>query len=674
MRGAPPGDTGYYIDGIRVPILFHVGAGPSVVAPALIERVDLFPSAYPSRFGRAVGGVMAGETTAPSPIARGEAQARVFDAGAFVEAPFADGRGSALVGGRYSYTQALLALVAPDYGLGYGDYQARLAYAVTGRDTLSVFAFGSFDNLENREIDRKLFDVSVPSAGSALGQEDRARAHPSRRHARRRSRAQRRRIFAGRRVHGRHGRRTARLELEERVDPDLLVRGGADFAVEDVSAEREQWDTGVVAFPERTDLGGGVWVDGVFRPTNRVEVVPGMRLDLARSREEDHVFPEPRLATRVEVSRGVAWIAAFGIAHQLPTASVHVPGQTGGLLEQSVQTAYQASQGIETALPEAMLARATAFYTFIRADDFLPVTAHNYGLELFLRRDFTQRLGGFVSYTLSRSERRGGPIERPSSFDRTHVISAVLGYDLGAGFRLGTRAYYASGRYFIEACGAPNCGPGDPMAPRIYTSTGRLDSFFRLDLRFEKRWTLANGMSLAGTFEWFNALLASEATGVEWNPIRGGLIEEDRSPLTLPSIGIEAAFKRSSWRFGFSVRSMRSNHSLSTRQATALCPSPRDSSEVSPGHEFFFKNSSEVTLEVLGDSRRLRSEEVPEITPVHGRSALRSRRTWLRAARARPRRGSPNSAGRAPTLRGASSSTAGAGSFGSRSRAGRNRR
>ena len=49
-------------------------------------------------------------------------------------------------------------------------------------------------------------------------------------------------------------------------------------------------------------------------------------------------------------------------------------------------------------------------------------------------------------------------------------------------------------------------------------------------------------MSLAATFEWFNALLASEATGAQWNPSRGGLVEEDRSPLTLPSIGIEASF------------------------------------------------------------------------------------------------------------------------------------
>ena len=150
VRGAPPGDVGYFIDGIRVPLLFHVGAGPSVIAPALVDSVELVPSAYPARFGRFAGGIMSGETTAPSPVARAEAQARVFDAGAMIEQPFANGRGSALLAGRYSYTQALLALVAPEYGLGYWDYQARLAYNTSPRDRLSVMAFGAYDHLATR--------------------------------------------------------------------------------------------------------------------------------------------------------------------------------------------------------------------------------------------------------------------------------------------------------------------------------------------------------------------------------------------------------------------------------------------------------------------------------------------------------------------------------------------
>src|SRR5262249_40665909 len=159
VRGAPPGDVGYFIDGIRVPLLFHVGAGPSVIAPALVDSVELVPSVYPARFGRFAGGIMSGETTAPSTVPRAEAQARVFDAGAMVEQPFANGRGSALIAGRYSYTGALLSLVAPQYDLGYWDYQARLAYSLSRHDRVTLFGFGAYDTLGNHDLHRKLFDV-----------------------------------------------------------------------------------------------------------------------------------------------------------------------------------------------------------------------------------------------------------------------------------------------------------------------------------------------------------------------------------------------------------------------------------------------------------------------------------------------------------------------------------
>ena len=52
VRGAPPGNVGYFFDGIPVPFLYHFGAGPSVFHPAFVDRVDLYPGAYPVRYGR----------------------------------------------------------------------------------------------------------------------------------------------------------------------------------------------------------------------------------------------------------------------------------------------------------------------------------------------------------------------------------------------------------------------------------------------------------------------------------------------------------------------------------------------------------------------------------------------------------------------------------------------
>lgn len=540
VRGAPPGNVGYFIDGIRVPLLFHVGAGPSVIAPALVDRVELVPSTYPARFGRFAGGIMAGETTTASNVGRGEAQARVFDAGAMIEQPFANGRGSALVAGRYSYTGALLSLVAPDYELGYWDYQARLSYATSRRDRISLFSFGALDHLGNKDLGTTLFDVQfhrldlrwdhTGESGRArlaltLGTDERLNADEG---------------DAGPNGVSETKHVGLRFEGAQRLTSQAELRGGFDSNLEAYDAELEQRDGQLLSYRARTDANLGLWSEVSLKPQRGFEIVPGFRLDLSRSRERGHVFPEPRLATRARLAPRLAWLSGFGLTHQLPSYRVYVPGGQTSRLEQGVQHAYQATQGLELALPAAMYARSTVFYTRLetRADR---VSGRNYGLELFLRRDFAQRLGGFLSYTLSRTERTAGPATFLSGFDRPHVLSAVLGYDLGAGFRVGGRAYYASGRPFVLACPTPDCGPGDFEAERPYVTEGRVEGFFRLDVRFEKRWRFESGRWLAATFEWFNALLAEENGARYWDPMRG-VVTESRSPLTLPSIGIEAGY------------------------------------------------------------------------------------------------------------------------------------
>ncbi len=49
VRGAPPGNVGYFFDGIPVPYLYHFAAGPGVLQPAFVDHVDIYPGAYPAR-------------------------------------------------------------------------------------------------------------------------------------------------------------------------------------------------------------------------------------------------------------------------------------------------------------------------------------------------------------------------------------------------------------------------------------------------------------------------------------------------------------------------------------------------------------------------------------------------------------------------------------------------
>ena len=150
--GANPGNTGFYLDGVRVPALFHIALGPSVIHPYLIAGVDFYPGAYPANFGGFVSGIMAARTTAP-PADRVHASAdvTVYDAGGIMTAPWNRGRGTVAVAARYSYTGALFSLLAADSVLRYGDYQLRVDHPLAGGQA-TVFAFGALDELGWRNL------------------------------------------------------------------------------------------------------------------------------------------------------------------------------------------------------------------------------------------------------------------------------------------------------------------------------------------------------------------------------------------------------------------------------------------------------------------------------------------------------------------------------------------
>ncbi len=106
VRGANPGNTGFFLDGIRVPALFHLALGPSVIHLYLIDGVDFYPGGYPANYGPYVSGIMTARTVAP-PADRVHASVDVtfFDAGGIVTSPWDGGRGTVAVAGRYSYTE-----------------------------------------------------------------------------------------------------------------------------------------------------------------------------------------------------------------------------------------------------------------------------------------------------------------------------------------------------------------------------------------------------------------------------------------------------------------------------------------------------------------------------------------------------------------------------------------
>jgi len=599
IRGAPPNNAGYFVDGIRVPLLFHLGVGQSVIHPGLIDHVDFFPSAAPARYGGYAGGIVAGQTREPATAFHGEANVRLVDAGALLEAPFADGRGTALVAGRYGYPGPIVALATDDMKIGYWDYQARATWKLGTRDTVGIFAFGSHDYLAHRS------PSGDPEAAKELVEEfvsDFHRVDLRYDHAMSDGRV-RLAITGGYDSQGAeptymtNRSLAARLEIDQKISTNLRFRGGADGRVDRYGmriTKQGPFEPVVPASanPPPTNLGGGIYSDIVWRVTPRVELVPGTRFAVfASSRHNEApsagrtkvVVPavDPRLSARVGLSSGVAWLTTLGLAHQypslrignVPAPMVSVPGFP--FETRKLQRAAQASQGIELLLPADLVLTATGFYSrfsgltdltascFQHSDEMpmpgvpfvppyicpsnKPVRGQAYGLELLLRRPFTKRLSGWLSYTLSRATKRarfltpaGGEdlANVPSEFDRTHVLNAILGYDLGRRWRVGGRLLFQSGTPYSKLEGS--------LAVPPYNAY-RNPAFYRVDFRLEKRWRLGKDGSIAFVLEGQNVTLSTEVTslGMDCEGMPGQVEtckQSTAGPLTIPSVGVEAFF------------------------------------------------------------------------------------------------------------------------------------
>jgi hypothetical protein len=543
VRGAPPANTGYFLDGIPVPALFHVGPGPSVMPSSLLDRIEFFPSAAPARYGRYAGGVIAARTHAPRDAATGEASIRLFDASAAVESPLGGGS-TAFVGGRYGYPNVLLSLFAPNLSLAYGDYTARLTRVLSDADAISLFAIGAYDQEHDASSGLVPIDTSFHRVDFRY---DHAWAGGSLRLAttlgadRTTTQSSTGPILTAAETSAR-----VRLELTQRIASTLRLSGGADASA---------WTDELTGGPLGPRQVAGLYAEADYHPRDDVQIVSGVRADAYRSAQGIATSVEPRLAVRLRVASGVTTITTLGVARQPPTYLLPVPG-LGLDPAQGLQTTYQYAQGVELAGPWALGATVTGFYSADRdMSDFASdcagfaigcsaiarVDGATYGLEVIVRRAFSQRLAGWVSYTLARSERRITAVHFLSPFDRTHVLSAVVRYDFGRGVTAGARGTYYTGRPDI-----PTVSEGGGAITYAFPSNTvpqhRLPAFYRIDVRAEKRWALDRGRWMAAVLEFFDLTLNPEAIEYRCDVSAWRCTARTAGPIALPSLGFEAGF------------------------------------------------------------------------------------------------------------------------------------
>jgi hypothetical protein len=220
--------------------------------------------------------------------------------------------------------------------------------------------------------------------------------------------------------------------------------------------------------------------------------------------------------------------------------SVQIPAaESFGLALYGLQSSWQGALGVATERVPQVAVEVTGYVqryvlTDLRdpalvepdplASDFLINRyARSYGVEVLVRRPARERLHGWLSYTLSKSERAlGGGVVGPSDWDQRHILNLVAGYRVGR-FTLGGRVHYHSGQ---------------PVLVNGTTAQAfvRMPGFWQVDLRVERRF-LFDAFTLDVYAEAVNATANRMVYGFKQESSTGA-IHEYSLRLFLPSIGI----------------------------------------------------------------------------------------------------------------------------------------
>ena len=578
VRGAPPSGTIYVYDDIPLPALYHLGLGPAAVHPRMVGPLRLYTGVPPARFGRFIGGVIEAEGPGDPPDGdpHGEVELRLLDVTGMVQADVLGGRLAAA--GRYGYPGLLLSIFSPEVDLAYWDYQLRFERPIGQRDTVEVVWLGSFDSLsaitendpvppgeepDSTSLDlhfhrlelrlvRHLDDVEFGSAlrfgfeESGLDDELSLTA-----------------FSLGPRMWLRAslGEATLRTGVE-------MIGVAGDLRVEQDDEPPMPGDDPQGPGSNRlfASVAGrnmsSAYVELALSPLDWLSLDLGLRADMWATGSSVEAAVDPRLRAVVHASEHVDVHVAAGVARQPAVFFIPLPGLSDIALDRGLQTATQTEAGVSAELPLGLEAEAQLFLhqysgllfldLFVEDDacsqlgvcsdvPFDPrVDGISYGGEIFLRRDPTERLAGFVSYTLAWAEVDDvGGVDYSPSYDVRHVLNFAGRWEIASGFSVGLRLHYRTGKpltaFFL-----------DVEDLDLGHHEQRLPGFFRADAQLAYAWETSWGR-MRLSLEWFNLTFSKEAVEMECDevglpPPDGQCPVEYTPPIVAPNLGLRGEF------------------------------------------------------------------------------------------------------------------------------------
>ncbi len=512
IRGFQPATSQLRIDGVRVPLRFHLLAGPSTVNPDFLGEVTLRSGATPVAYGRSLGAVIDARTyEGPDQLTAG---LDLLNVSAAWQQTLEDTGTRFLVSGRVGYSAlaggAIASALSSSTSLSAQmyDYQAKVSQKIASGE-LRLLALGASTGggMEgaNRGDTIAPYDAfhridlryAQPLAGgevSVAGTWGVERMGID---------------VGGGNVFGLGLRDTTfagRAHWTAAVLPALVLEVGADVERRDPqTVQRSQILAPEVPGTETPDplittvrqalgpaLLGGAYLRGAYTlelDASRLVIEPSFRFDTYAIGElEPMLTYEPRLA--VQYLRGASTFGiSGGLYHQLGTTLVDFTAAEFARAPMGLQEVLKLDASVSHTVSPALRGRVAVFVNPIqRAIELSLFDPHfqqqlswspevtadllsdrvesglSAGLEAFLYAQPLPGLSGWISYTFTRSLRNttfqrhdalgqptGAPVTQllASPLEREHVVDVVGQYQLAGGWSLGANVHFNTG--FPEA-------------------------------------------------------------------------------------------------------------------------------------------------------------------------------------------------------------------------------
>lgn len=549
IRGGTPDQNLILLDEVPVYNVSHLGGFFSAFNPNSLKSVDLYKGAFPARYGGRLASVI--DLTMKDGNNKkfgGEAGIGLLNQSLTLEGPVVKDKASFIVSGRVS-TLGLSSLLQPKRSGGYGetrkynfyDLNAKVNYQINKTDQVYLSFYNGFDRFTNGEWSAIAGRKTETAIGNNWGNTTATLRY---------SKVFSQKLFA--RFILLYSKYTSELttdfdDLQPDSDPVRLYRN-TNAGVTDIGSKiqfdyfisnstnlkfgmdltRHSFSPFVTKSNytgTQTHIGSeklpatqlDFYVDANINLTRQIHFNPGLRYSVYNVNSRTFSNPEPRLGLNWSLPANWSIKGGYSIMNQyihlltnngfgfgydawLPSTDRVMPSASSQLSFGVYRDIPRA--GLELSI-EAYSKRMTNLIDYPDGTNFTGLLADSWddivikdgvgrvkGIELMLTKK-TGRFNGWMSYTLSKSERKFSEINDaewfPMKYDRRHYFTATANYNIGKKWKLSASFIYQSGHAVTLPDAAFITENSD--GPRfIYDkrNNGRMPSFHRLDIGASK--------------------------------------------------------------------------------------------------------------------------------------------------------------------------------------------